>query len=56
VDVLFERAQATLVRLLNRDHIMVAQKIEELLRRRSITLANLPPPRAISKVLVKMPR
>ena len=56
VDALFNRAQPTLAHLLDRDHITITQKIEELLQRRSITLANPLPLCAISKVLVKMPR
>ena len=56
LSVLFDRAQSTPAYLLDRDHVMITQKIEELPERSSITLANPLPPRAISKVLVKMPR
>src|SRR5260370_16157267 len=55
-DVLFDRARSTLAYLLDGDDITITQKIEELLQRRSVTLANLLPPRTISKGLVEMPR
>jgi hypothetical protein len=42
------------VYLLDPDHIMSTQKIEELLQRRGITPAILLPPYTISKVLVTM--
>ena len=42
--------------LLDLNHIMITQKIEELVQRRGITLAKPLPPSAISKILVEMPR
>jgi hypothetical protein len=56
VDVLFDRARSRLAYLVDGDYIGTTQKIEELLQRRGVAVANPLLPRTIPKVLVEMTR